>query len=173
MSTNNAINIEADIQEVSKALDGTAKSLKSIRKQVLGSAAKGVVKTIKSVIQTGLKKHTGFMYSVYKYKVAKDGSHVSIFPRPKQKSTDTTKKQKASAKNLAVAITSTLNYGNTISAKKAKFLFFSDTNGFVKTKSVRIPGVGFLEAGWNYAGSDRYESEMNKIVEKELKKYWG
>lgn len=53
------ISVEADIKEVQKALSGTAKSLRSIQRQVLGTIARGAVKKIKGVINTSTKRQTG------------------------------------------------------------------------------------------------------------------
>ena len=38
------VSIKADVDEVQKALKGTAKSMKSIKKQVLGAAGRGAAK---------------------------------------------------------------------------------------------------------------------------------
>jgi len=142
------INASVDIENVQQALAGTSKSLKSIQKSVLRIAAKETAKRIKAVINTSdLQKRTGELLKAYVYKVKKDGSEANVFP-------------KALSKNRTIFPKAmTLSYGHDGPTKRAK--------------SWNILPRGFVQAGQQYAENGAYMDEVQKIVDKELEKYWG
>ena len=76
------LSVEADVHGAQKALEGTKKSLKSVRVGVLRIVARGAVKAIKSGIRaSGIQRRTGELLKCYHYKVKKNGSEVNIFPK--------------------------------------------------------------------------------------------
>ncbi len=159
------LSIEADISAVQEALSGTQKSLKTIRRQTLGIAARGTTKAIKSAVPASMKT----IRKAYSYKVRRDGSSASVYPR---------NVGEAKNKNWIVGLTVIHNYGADVSAKKrtgknAGYLVFQTKDGWRKMKSVHIPARSFVEKGEKYAGSDQYISDINAMIQKELAKYWG
>ena len=162
------ISVEADISEVEKALSGTKKSLKTIRRQTLGIMAKGTAKTIKSAIAQSMPQ-AKTLKKAYSYKVKKDGSSASVYPR---------NVGEAKNKNWVVGLSVVHNYGATVRAKERKgknsgYLVFQTKDGWRKMKSVTLPARGFIEKGESYAQSASYTSDINAMIQKELAKYWG
>ena len=149
MANEQLIQTQVDIEEVEKALAGTSKSLKSIRKSVLRIAAKETAKRVKAAISTSdLQRRTGELLKAYVYKVKKDGSAASVFP-------------KALSGN-----------GSTI-FPKAMTLSYGHDGPTKRASSWHIAPRGFVQAGQQYADSGAYMDEVQKMVNKELEKYWG
>lgn len=146
---NQIISAQVDIEEVQQALSGTSKSLKSIQKSVLRIAAKGTAKQIKAAINTSdLQKRTGELSKAYVYKVKKDGSEANVYPKAL-----TAKDRTLFPKAM------TLSYGHEGPTKRAK--------------SWHIAPRGFVQAGQQYAESGSYMNDVQKMIDKELEKYWG
>lgn len=143
------VSIQADVDEVQKALKGTAKSMKSIKKQALGAAGRGAAKTIKKAITSTTTKRTGELSKAYGYKVKKDGSSVSVWPKDKAVQANN---------HLVLAKAAVLSYG------------YNAGDG---RKGPHVTARDFVQAGQTYVESGGYEAEFQKIVDKELKKYWG
>lgn len=163
------ISVEADIKEVQKALSGTAKSLRSIQRQVLGTIARGAVKKIKGVINTSTKRQTGELRKAYGYKVKKDGSGVTVWPRDKAV---------RSNNHLILAKASVLSYGARIEPRAAMagrkpFLQVSGRGYFARPKLVVIQPRNFIQAGQEYVEKGGYAAEIQKVIDRELKKYWS
>lgn len=146
---NQIINAHVEIEEVQKALAGTSKSLMSIQKSVLRIAAKGTAKQIKAAISTSdLHKRTGELAKAYVYKVKKDGSEANVFPKAL-----TSKDRTIFPKAM------TLSYGHEGPTKRAK--------------AWHIAPRGFVQSGQQYAESGSYMDNVQKMIDKELEKYWG
>ena len=155
------ISIEADVKEAQEALSGTSKSLKSIERKVLSVAARGTVKTIKGAIRSTTTRRTGELLKAYRYKVKRDGS-ASIFPKGSDGST------------LIWAKASVLSYGATIRPRKGRgWLQVGGDGYYARPREVTIAPRGFVQAGERYAESGGYMTEVQKVVDKELSKYWG
>lgn len=75
------ITVEADVEAVQDALSKTSKSLTSIQRQVIGVLARETVKTIKGAIRSTTIRHTGELLRCYGYRIKKDGSTGSVYPR--------------------------------------------------------------------------------------------
>jgi len=159
------IDLKIDTKGVEQALSQTAKGVKSIQKQTVGIIVKGYVKEIKRQITAAvLKKITGELYRAYRYKVK--GDTATIYP--KSQATGRT------ANALIVAKTGTLNYGNTISVRKARKFLQISGQYFARPKKVSIRGRDFLgRAEQIYIGGGRYTTDVETMVDKQLKKYWG
>lgn len=164
-------NIEANVDEVQNALKGTARSIATIQKMSLRTVASGAAKVInkklKSVIH-GDGKIKGIypykMSSAYRGKIKKgDPDEATIYPKGIPGGT------------LIIPVITTLNYGATINvSRRHKYMKFQNRQGEWKScKSVRIPGRHFIESGEKYLESDAYMNDLSKLVDKELKKYWG
>ena len=80
------INVKPDIEAVQDALAGTAAGLENIRKRTLGTIASGAKRRISQAIRLTTKKRSGELLKAYRYKVKKDGSAASLFPRGQGKS---------------------------------------------------------------------------------------
>lgn len=142
------INTEIDISQVEQALAGTSKSLKAIQKSVLRIAAKETAKRVKAAISTSdLHTRTGELAKAYVYKVKKDGSAANVFPKG------------ISGSNTIFPKAMTLSYGHDGPTKRA-------ANWHVAPR-------GFVQTGLQYAESGAYMTEVQKMVDKELEKYWG
>ncbi len=141
--------VKADVEGVQKALAGTAKGMRSIQRQVLGAMGRGTAKVVRQAISRTTARRSGALRKAFGYKVKKDGSSVTVWP------TD-----KAVKKNnhLVLAKASVLSYGYDAGPGK---------------KGPHVMARNFVQAGWDYAERGGYEAELQKIVDKELKKYWG
>lgn len=143
------LSMEIDTKEVEKALSGTTKSLKSIQKKTLSIIARGAIKQIKASIKSGTHKRTGELLKAYKYKAGKNGT-ASIFP-----------------KALADG-----GSGNKI-FPKASVLSYGHTGATRRAKSFTIKAVGFVQQGDQYIDSGAYVKDIDKMIDKELEKYWS
>jgi len=142
------ITVAADIESTQKALAGTSKSLKSIRKQALTVISKGTVKAIKSAIRdSDLSKGTGELLKAYRYKVNRSANTANVFP--KALNSDSTIYPKVM----------TLSYGHSGPTKRAD-------NWTIKPRC-------FVQSGKAYLEGSAYQKSINDLIEKQLKKYWG
>lgn len=149
MAKENWITVEAEIGEVQKALEGTAKSLTSIQKQALGIIARSGVKTIRKEIKLSIlnkSKSTGELSSSYGFRVKKDGSEANIFPRGK-----------SGASIFPKAFVN--NYG------------FSGPT--VRAQNWNFAPKGFVQRTESYLEESNFDSELKKMIDKTLSKYWG
>lgn len=142
------VSIKADVDEVQEALKGTAKSMKSIRKQALGIVGRVTAKATRQAITATTTRRTGELAKAYGYKVAKDGSTVTVWPKDKAIRANN---------HLVLAKASVLSYGYDAGEKKGP----------------HVAARGFVQAGRDVAERGGWEPEMQKMIEKELKKYWG
>ena len=142
------LSIEADVSAVQEALAGTSKSLKAIERQTLRIAAKATAKRIRALIgSSGLKSRTGELKKAYAYKVKKSGTEAVVFPKA-------------------------LNGGKTI-FPKAMTLSYGHEGKTARASNWKIAPCGFVQGGQAYAESGEYMGEVQKMVDKELQKYWG
>ncbi len=156
------ISISVDISEVQAALSATAKSLKSISRQTMGIAARTTVKALKTAIRQTTKRQTGELSRAYRYKVKKDGSSASVFPRT------------ASGNHLVLAKIATLSYGNDISVRPGRtWLSVKGRGYFARPRTVHIPARNFVRQGESFAENGGYMDEVQKMIDRELAKFWG
>jgi hypothetical protein len=135
------------LEEAVEALQQTGKSLGTIERKVLSTAAKGTVKAIKSAVRSSsLHRRTGELLKAYRYKYRKKKSEAVVYPAALDGSREIYPKAM------------TLNYGHSGPTKRA-----SDWN---------IPARGFVQAGNQYAESGAYMGDVESLVQKELDKYW-
>lgn len=147
--TGQIIRTQVDIENVEKALIGTSKNLKAVGKSVLRIAAKETSKRVKAAINTSdLHRRTGELAKAYVYKVKKDGSEANVFPKALTRRDET-----------IFPKAMTLSYGHDGPTKRAA--------------SWHIAPRGFVQSGQQYAESGAYMTEVQKMVDKELEKYWG
>ena len=140
------ISVKPDFEAVQKALSGTTKSLPSIQRKTLSVIARGAIKQIKAVIKSGTHRRTGELLKAYRYKVKKNGT-ATIYPNA-------------------------INSGDKI-FPKASVLSYGHTGATRRAKNFPIKAVGFIQAGNQYIESGAYVPEINKMVDKELTKYWS
>lgn len=145
----NWIVVEAEIDEVEKALEGTSKSFTSIQKQALGILARNTVKNVRQLIRQGIKdkpRSTGELQKSYGFRVKKDGSEANVYPRGA-----------SGSKIFPKAFIQ--NYGHSGPTARA-------SDWTIKPK-------GFIEWGENLLASRQYDEQLSKMVDKQLAKYWG
>lgn len=147
MAEKNFIDVSVDISYAQKALSGTSKSLVSIRNQVLGIIGKYGVKAVKNAIRTsGLKKRTGELQKAYVRKLNRRKGEENLYPV-----------SLGDRKKTIFSKAQALSYGAR-NAKKPKW---------------KITGKGFVQKGWEAVEGDSYRAEIDQMIDKELKKYWG
>ena len=140
------LSIRADVSAVQEALAGTAKSVKAIERQTLRIAAKATAKRVKALIaSSGLESRTGELKKAYSYKVKK--SEAVVFPKA-------------------------LGSGETI-FPKAMTLSYGHSGPTARAASWSVAARGFVQGGQAYAESGGYMGDVQKMVDKELEKYWG
>lgn len=148
MAEKNFIDVSVDISYAEKALAGTSKSLVSIRNQVLGIVGKHALKAVKSAIRTsGLKKRTGELQKSYIKKLNRKKGEENLYPV-----------SLGDRKKTIFSKAQALSYGAEKQYKKKKWV---------------IEGKGFVQKGWETAEGDSYRAEIDAMIRKELKKYWG
>lgn len=148
MAKSQWIVVDAEIEEVQRALAETSKSFTSIQKQALGIIARQGVKTVRMNIRKTIKnrsRSTGELQKAYSFRVKKDGSEVNIYP-----------KGIAGSKVFPKAYVQ--NYGYSGSTARAK--------------EWNIMPKGFIESTENFLDSNNFQPELDKMVNKVLAKYW-
>ena len=141
--------VEAEVNAVVEALNETSKSLTSIKKQSLGVIARYGVKYIRQKIRESIinrKASTKELQKSYAFRVKKDGSEANILPRGI-----------AGAEIFPKSWVN--NYGYSGATKRSKNWNFAP-KGFVQDTEKNIE-------------SHNFETELQKLVDKTLKKYWG
>lgn len=133
--------VKADVDKAQKALKGTALSVKSISRRALQTIARETVRRIKAAAASSTKKRTGELRKSYKYKAAKSGESVTVFPK------------------------GTVHAGSGIYPKVMALSYGSEKR--------HIRAFGFIQAGQDYAENKDHSPEIEKLIQKELKKYWG
>lgn len=146
MAESNWISVEADVKEVQQALSETNKSLTSIQRQSIAVIAKGTVKAIKQGIRENVGKRSGELLKCYGYRVKRDGSSGSVYPRGKSGSAIFPK-------------AFIQNYGHTGATKRAQ--------------EWTVAPKAFIQKGERYIESASYTQELQRLVDKNLAKYWG
>ena len=145
---NNTFSISADIYDVQEALSKTSKNLKSISRKTLQVIAKGTAKRIKAVINASdLQDRTGELKKAFVYKIKKNGEEANVFPKALNGN-----------RNIFPKVM-TLSYGHEGPTKRAS--------------SYTIKPRGFVQAGDLYVERGDYQPEIQKLIDKELEKYWG
>lgn len=146
MAGSNFIDVSVDISRAQKALSGTSKSLVSIRNQVLGIVGKHAVKAVRQAIRTsGLKKRTGELLKSYVRKLNRRRGEENVYPVSLN-----------DRKKTIFSKAQALSYGAR-NAKKPKW---------------KLAGRGFAQKGWEAVEKGGYQAEIEKMIDKELKKYW-
>lgn len=146
---NNWIVVDAEVEAVQKALAGTAKNFTSIQKQALGIIARQGVKTVRQKIKDSIEhkdRATRELQKAYAFRVKKDGSEANIYP-------------KGAGGSRIFPKAFIQNYGYSGSTARA-------ANWNIKPK-------GFIEQTENILETANFDSELQKMVDKTLAKYWG
>lgn len=141
------LNVEADVSGAQEALAETNKSLTSIKKQTVGIIAKGAVRQIKAVVNSTTQKHTGELSKAYRYKVKKDGSEANVYPKA-------------------------LNSDNTI-FPKAMTLSYGHEGRTKRAANWHIRALGFVQSGRAWIESGAYMNDVEKMIDKQLDKFWS
>ena len=75
------IKLAVNIDEVEKGLETIQANLVKVRRKTLQVVAQGTRKALNAAIRFKTKRRTGELLKAYRYKVRKDASQVSIFPK--------------------------------------------------------------------------------------------
>ena len=140
---------EVDVSAVQDALSETSKSLKSIQRSTLRVVARATAKTVRAAIITSdLHVRTGELRKAYTYKLKRDGTEANVYPR---------------------ALTS----GDRTIFPKAMTLSYGHNGPTKRFRNWRITPRGFVQRGQQYAENGDYMDEVQKLIDKELEKYWS
>ena len=140
---------EVDVSAVQDALSETSKSLKSIQRSTLRVVARATAKTVRAaIISSDLHVRTGELRKAYTYKLKRDGTEANVYPR---------------------ALTS----GDRTIFPKAMTLSYGHQGPTKRFRNWRIVPRGFVQRGQQYAENGDYMDEVQKLIDKELGKYWS
>lgn len=140
---------EVDVSAVQDALSETSKSLKAIQRDTLRVVARATAKTVRAaIISSDLHVRTGELRKAYTYKLKRDGSEANVYPR---------------------ALTS----GDRTIFPKAMTLSYGHQGPTKRARNWRIVPRGFVQRGQQYAENGDYMDEVQKLIDKELNKYWS
>jgi len=140
---------EVDVSAVQDALSETSKSLKAIQRDTLRVVARATAKTVRAaIISSDLHVRTGELRKAYTYKLKRDGSEANVYPR---------------------ALTS----GDRTIFPKAMTLSYGHQGPTKRARNWRIAPRGFVQRGQQYAENGDYMDEVQKLIDKELEKYWS
>lgn len=145
----NWIVVEAEVDEVVKALSETSKSLMSIKKQSVGIIARYGVKFIRKRIRETLlnkKQSTRELQKSYSFRVKKDGSEANIYP-----------KGVSGSRIFPKAYVN--NYGYEGATKRSKNWSFAPK--------------AFVQDTENLLEKREFDTELQKMIDKTLAKYWS
>lgn len=140
---------EVDVSAVQNALSETSKSLKSIQRSTLRVVARATAKTVRAaIISSDLHVRTGELRKAYTYKLKRDGSEANVYPRA-------------------------LTNGDRTIFPKAMTLSYGHQGPTKRFRNWRIVPRGFVQRGQQYAENGDYMPEVQKLIDKELEKYWS
>ena len=140
---------EVDVSAVQDALSETSKSLKSIQRSTLRVVARATAKTVRAaIISSDLHVRTGELRKAYTYKLKRDGSEANVYPRA-------------------------LTNGDRTIFPKAMTLSYGHEGPTKRARNWRIVPRGFVQRGQQYAENGDYMDEVQKLIDKELDKYWS
>ena len=140
---------EVDVSAVQDALSQTSKSLKAIQRDTLRVVARATAKTVRAaIISSDLHVRTGELRKAYTYKLKRDGTEANVYPR---------------------ALTS----GDRTIFPKAMTLSYGHQGPTKRFRNWRIVPRGFVQRGQQYAENGDYMDEVQKLIDKELEKYWS
>ena len=140
---------EVDVSAVQDALSETSKSLKSIQRSTLRIVARATAKTVRAaIISSDLHVRTGELRKAYTYKLKRDGSEANVYPRA-------------------------LTNGDRTIFPKAMTLSYGHQGPTKRFRNWRIAPRGFVQRGQQYAENGDYMDEVQKLIDKELDKYWS
>ena len=140
---------EVDVSAVQDALSETSKSLKSIQRSTLRVVARATAKTVRAaIISSDLHVRTGELRKAYTYKLKRDGSEANVYPRA-------------------------LTNGDRTIFPKAMTLSYGHNGPTKRFRNWRIAPRGFVQRGQQYAENGDYMDEVQKLIDKELEKYWS
>ena len=140
---------EVDVSAVQDALSETSKSLKSIQRSTLRIVARATAKTVRAaIISSDLHVRTGELRKAYTYKLKRDGSEANVYPRA-------------------------LTNGDRTIFPKAMTLSYGHQGPTKRARNWRIVPRGFVQRGQQYAENGDYMDEVQKLIDKELDKYWS
>lgn len=145
----NWIVVEAEVDEVVKALSETSKSLAGIKKQSVGIIARYGVKFIRKRIRETLlnkKQSTRELQKSYSFRVKKDGSEANIYP-----------KGVSGSRIFPKAYVN--NYGYEGATKRSKNWSFAPK--------------AFVQDTENLLEKREFDTELQKMIDKTLAKYWS
>ncbi len=138
-----------DVSAVQEALSETSKSLKSIQRSTLRVVASATAKTVRAaIISSDLHVRTGELRKAYTYKLKRDGSEANVYPRA-------------------------LTNGDRTIFPKAMTLSYGHQGPTKRFRNWRIAPRGFVQRGQQYAENGDYMDEVQKLIDKELEKYWS
>lgn len=138
-----------DVSAVQEALSETSKSLKSIQRSTLRVVASATAKTVRAaIISSDLHVRTGELRRAYTYKLKRDGSEANVYPRA-------------------------LTNGDRTIFPKAMTLSYGHQGPTKRARNWRIVPRGFVQRGQQYAENGDYMDEVQKLIDKELEKYWS
>ena len=140
---------EIDVTPVQEALSETTKSLKSIQRSTLRVVASATAKTVRAaIISSDLHVRTGELRKAYTYKLKRDGTEANVYPRA-------------------------LTNGDRTIFPKAMTLSYGHDGPTKRARTWKIVPRGFVQRGQQYAESGDYYPEVQKLIDKELEKYWS
>lgn len=140
---------EVDVSAVQDALSETSKSLKAIQRDTLRVVARATAKTVRAaIISSDLHVRTGELRKAYTYKLKRDGSEANVYPRA-------------------------LTNGDRTIFPKAMTLSYGHQGPTKRARNWRIVPRGFVQRGQQYAENGDYMDEVQKLIDKELEKYWS
>lgn len=145
MMQGSLLDIKVTKEYAERALAGTRLSMKTIAKKTLAVIGRGALKAVKSGIRQTLQKRTGALLKTYVYKGNKAGTSGQVRVNPKIKNGDDTFRKVYA-----------LNYG------------YSGPVG----RAHNFPH-SFVQKGEEYLAGGSYIGEVQKMIDKELKKFWG
>ena len=140
---------EVDVSAVQDALSETSKSLKAIQRDTLRVVARATAKTVRAaIISSDLHDRTGELRKAYTYKLKRDGSEANVYPRA-------------------------LTNGDRTIFPKAMTLSYGHQGPTKRARNWIIVPRGFVQRGQQYAENGDYMDEVQKLIDKELNKYWS
>jgi hypothetical protein len=101
-----------------------------------------------AIITSDLHVRTGELRKAYTYKLKRDGTEANVYPR---------------------ALTS----GDRTIFPKAMTLSYGHNGPTKRFRNWRIAPRGFVQRGQQFAENGGYMDEVQKLIDKELEKYWS
>lgn len=162
------ISVKSDFDEVRKTLDETGAQVKNINRKILTGVGTKAKNAARRAYEVTLKKRSGALYQGIQRIVTRKGDRVVIYSPASREGG----KSRSSRYGFILASGATIKAkGRGFLQTSIPYLTFKVDGRWVRTREVNLPAKDWLTPPIEaYLNSPRYDDDVNRILDREIKK---